>query len=102
MKSKMRWEGENMCDALCFMNNCAGGCQFCLERKKIKQICRQIANNETLPIFNAEFNGNKYLSENNCCVDEIGCFLSEFSKILTALNFDSCLLFYDERYERAQ
>jgi len=74
MKSKMRWEGENMCDALCFMNNCAGGCQFCLERKKIKQICRQIANNETLPIFNAEFNGNKYLSENNCCVDEIGCF----------------------------
>ena len=91
-----------MCGASCFMYDCAGGCRFLLERRKVKQIYRQITNNETLPIFNTKFDGSKHLSKNNCCVDEIGCFLSEFSKILTAANFDSRSLFYDERYERAQ
>jgi len=91
-----------MCGALCFVDDRAWGYRFRLERKQVKQICRQLTNNETLPIFNAEFDGNKHLSENNCCVDAIGCFLSEFSKILTVANFDSSSLFYDKRYERAQ
>jgi len=80
MKSKMRWEGGKMCGASCFMYDCAGGCHFQLERKKVKQICRQITNNETLPIFNMKFDGNKHLSKNNCCVDEIGCFFYQNSR----------------------